>query len=510
MPKGTRKIAGSPCVGLTSASLGSFWGMTCIALFGPAMHLLKEELKLGPLEAAWLIASPVASGSFMRIIFGAYGDAVGAVKPLTALLALAACGIFGVAQMMHVLTADGAEAVPIGPLKAGERLLSEFAIGGNSSALYTVATGDAAADASPFGEPPAGAYTMLLAFGVLAGFGVATFSVGIAQVSYWFPKSSQGSVLGLFGGTVCSAPGVTTLILPHMLKAFGLTVTYFCWACLVVAALIIYVCIAQNSWYFQFRSRGCDQEEARSKAEEYGQEIFPAGNAFEGLSAAASIWQTWALTCLYFTTFGGMVSLVGWFPTFWHEAHGVAPTTAGSLAAFFSMGFAAVRVLSGPVTDRLGGTSALALALSVMGIGALLVAMSRDFNTNLMGEVLLAVGTGTSSNAIFKLVPQEVPQAVGGAAGLVGGLGAFGGFVLTPCLASFAHMYGKDGYSQGFVIFFGLSILNLAVTWALRCASSDDEDEETEESSEVEDSFMEVPCKATSSSRELQPYSQKV
>mmetsp|Transcript_34134 Transcript_34134/g.86343 ORF Transcript_34134/g.86343 Transcript_34134/m.86343 type:complete len:131 (-) Transcript_34134:26-418(-) len=116
--------------------------------------------------------------------------------------------------------------------------------------------------------------------------------------------------------------------------------------------------------------------------------------------------------------------------------------------------------------------------------------MSRDFSTNLAGEVMLAMGTGTSTNAVFKLVPHEVPQAVGGAAGLVGGLGAFGGFVLTPCLASFAHMYGKEGYSQGFVIFFGLSIFNLAVTWALRCASSHDEDEETEESSEVESSFM--------------------
>jgi len=78
---------------------------------------------------------------------------------------------------------------------------------------------------------------------------------------------------------------------------------------------------------------------------------------------------------------------------------------------------------------------------------------------------------------------------VGGAAGLVGGLGAFGGFVLTPCLALFAHMSGKEGYSQGFVVFFGLSILNMAVVWALRCLSSQDEDEEIAEPSEMEYSF---------------------
>jgi len=399
--------------------------------------------------------------------------------------------------MLHQFPA--AEAAPVGPLRAGERLLSEFTSVANSSiALHIASTGAVAASTTAVGEPPAGAYTMLLATGVLAGFGIATFSVGVGQVVYWFPKSSQGSVLGLYGGALCSAPGITTLILPHVLKAFGLPVTYFCWACFVVCALVVYTCIAADSWYFQLRSRGLDKEEARSKAEEFGQEIFPADNVLEGLSVAASIWQTWALTCLYFTTFGGMVSLTGWFPTYWHEVHGVLPTTAGSLAGFFNLGFGATRALSGPVTDRLGGVPALALALSVMAVGALLIVMSRDFNTNLAGEVMLAAGTGMSTNAVFKLIPEEVPEAVGGAAGLVGGLGAFGGFVLTPCLASFAHMNGKEGYSQGFVIFFGLSMLNLAVAWALRCSSSQDdssEDEETEESSLVEDGFMDLPSK---------------
>jgi len=177
----------------------------------------------------------------------------------------------------------------------------------------------------------------------------------------------------------------------------------------------------------------------------------------------------------------------------------VKPTTAGSLTAIFSMGFGVVRASSGPITDRLGGEATLGLALSVMAAGALLITMSRDFNMDLVGEVMLSLGTGVSANAIFKLVPQEVPQAVGGAAGMVGGLGAFGGFVLTPCLATFAHARGKDGYSQGFVIFAGLAVLDMFITLAMRCAPRDDDsssEEETEETTEFEDGFLDMPMKA--------------
>jgi NNP family nitrate/nitrite transporter-like MFS transporter len=38
----------------------------------------------------------------------------------------------------------------------------------------------------------------------------------------------------------------------------------------------------------------------------------------------------------------------------------------------------------------------------------------------LPGEILLAIGMGVCNAAVFKLVPQEVPQAVGGAAGWEG------------------------------------------------------------------------------------------
>jgi NNP family nitrate/nitrite transporter-like MFS transporter len=52
-------------------------------------------------------------------------------------------------------------------------------------------------------------------------------------------------------------------------------------------------------------------------------------------------------------------------------------------------------------------------------------------------------------------------MAVGGAAGIVGGLGAFGGFVIPPLMALFIKFRGPAGYAQGFMVFLILSILSL-------------------------------------------------
>jgi len=41
-----------------------------------------------------------------------------------------------------------------------------------------------------------GLYPVLLVLAMFAGCGIATFSVGVGQVSYWFPRKEQGGALG--------------------------------------------------------------------------------------------------------------------------------------------------------------------------------------------------------------------------------------------------------------------------------------------------------------------------
>jgi NNP family nitrate/nitrite transporter-like MFS transporter len=85
-----------------------------------------------------------------------------------------------------------------------------------------------------------------------------------------------------------------------------------------------------------------------------------------------------------------------------------------------------------------------------------------------IGQMLLALGMGVANAAVFKLVPRFTPKAVGGAAGIIGGLGAFGGFVLPPVLGLFVRLNGEAGYSQGFVVFLGLSLAGLVLLMILK------------------------------------------
>ncbi|MFP4066541.1 MAG: hypothetical protein ACLFRR_07360 [Spirochaetaceae bacterium] len=73
-------------------------------------------------------------------------------------------------------------------------------------------------------------------------------------------------------------------------------------------------------------------------ASRHGQVLFPRGRAVDTLKTSAAVWRTWALVGVYFTTFGGLIALTGWFPKYWDGYLGVELGAAGAPAAAFSAG----------------------------------------------------------------------------------------------------------------------------------------------------------------------------
>ena len=71
---------------------------------------------------------------------------------------------------------------------------------------------------------------------------------------------------------------------------------------------------------------------------------------------------------------------------------------------------------------------------------------------------------GVGNAAVFKMVPKYVPQAVGGAAGLVGGLGALGGFIIPPILGAVVDALGTQGYAGGFFAYVVLAAMAIGVS----------------------------------------------
>ena len=417
------QVRGSARGGLWGAALGFFIGFAAVSLFGPMARFFRDE-GVAPLLTGLLISIPNLSGSLLRIPFSAWVDTSGGRKPFLTLLFLALAGMIGV----YVLLALG----------VGVRY-----------------------------------FGLLLLFGALAGCGIATFSVGISQTSYWFKQTEQGSALGTYAGVGNLAPGIFALLLTNVtLPTVGLTNSYLLWLLFLAAGIICYTLLGRNAWFFQLRRAGKSVEEATAIAtERYGQELFPRNNIKESLRLSANTWKTWGLVSVYFTTFGGFIALTAWFPTYWQNYWQLPLRLAGLLTALYSIATSVLRIFGGKVSDRLGGKRVALLSLCVMGVGAAGVAVSSSVAMAVAATTLLAVGMGVANAAVFKLVPQEVPQAIGGAAGWVGGLGAFGGFIIPNVLVRFLGsersaetlVAADRGYAYGFWLFAILAIVSVLI-----------------------------------------------
>jgi NNP family nitrate/nitrite transporter-like MFS transporter len=307
-------------------------------------------------------------------------------------------------------------------------------------------------------------YPIIMLFGFMSGCGVASFSVGVPQVSYWFPRNRQGTALGIYGGVGNLAPGLFTLLLPFAIGALGLAGSYLAWLAFLLIGAGIYGWLARDAYYFQLRSRGVTADEARRVAESNGQELFPRESAWGALLMAADETRTWGLTFLYFVSFGGFLALTAWFPTYWSNLHHLSLTSAGILGgAGFSLLAAVARVGGGSLAEKYGGEYMSAISFAIVLVGAALLTAVIDFPTNVAGELLIGLGMGLANAAVFKMVPKYVPHAVGGASGLVGGLGALGGFVIPPVLGLFAGALGDAGYSGGFFSYVVLALAAIMV-----------------------------------------------
>jgi MFS transporter, NNP family, nitrate/nitrite transporter len=402
----------SPRQALTWTTIAFFGGFAGVSAFGPIVPTLKQNMALSPLLVGLLAASPALTGSLLRIPFGAMVDRSGGKKPILILMFLAVLGVAGITLMFGLFPS-------LAPIH----------------------------------------YPFFLLFGILSGCGIATFSVGIPAVSYWYPQKTQGSALAIYAGLGNLAPGLFAMLLPSLVVWLGFTFSYVLWLVFLMVLVGLVFKFMQDAPYFQYREMGIEIDpEALLLA--CGEELLPSGKAMDSIRKAGSDWRTWILTYFYFITFGGFIALTVWFPTYWSESFAIALVQAGMLTAIYSLSSSLLRVLGGYAADRIGGEKVTLLSFVVVAAGALLMVLSSgSLGIAVTGMVLMALGMGFANAAVFKLVPKYMPAAVGGAAGIVGGLGAFGGFVIPPVMGIFVKFSGPAGYAQGFSVFLVLSLL---------------------------------------------------
>ncbi|MDO4534960.1 MAG: MFS transporter [Clostridium perfringens] len=415
-------LRGSSTRGLTGTTLGFFVGFAAVALYGSTATVFKGVFHdLNPVLLALLVAAPNLSGALLRIPFGAWVDTTGGKKPFIVLFILSIIGMSG----LYILVAF-------------------------------------------FRDSLGSYYSLLFIFGILSGCGIATFSVGASQTSYWFPKNKQGVALGAYAGLGNLAPGIFSLILPIVaLPLLGLSGSYLSWLIFLIIGTIVYCLVAENAWYFQLIKKGVPKEKAKEIAnKEYGQELFPNDKVTESLVISAKTWKTWALVIIYFATFGGFLALTSWLPTYWTSFFKTSTIMAGVLTAMYSLLTSLIRVYGGKLADKKGGEIVTMISLGIAVIGAIVMTVASSLGLAIVGVIILAIGMGVANAGVFKIVPNAVPHAVGGATGWIGGLGALGGFIIPIIMASFVS--GTEGYSTGFSVFVVLMIISIIIVAILK------------------------------------------
>jgi NNP family nitrate/nitrite transporter-like MFS transporter len=430
-PDVAKLVRGTRSEALWMATFGFFGGFAGVSIFGPLVPKFTDLLDLSPFAAGILAAIPALTGSLLRIPFGAAVDRVGGKRPFLTLLAVTNVGVVALLVLL----------------------------------------------ATRYSDQMGGTYPLLLLIGVLIGCGIATFSVGIGQVSYWYPDKDQGGALGIYAGMGNTSPGLSTMFLPLAVGSLGILGAYSIWFAILLLITIAYAVLVKDAPWFQLRRHGIDLP-----AEELlplgGGERRPSGSAVQGLKHAATIPATWVLVFFYFLSFGGFLAFTSWLPTYWHGMYGSSLREAGLLTATFSLLSALIRVPGGLLSDRISIKYALHGNFLLMLVGILGLSFSETFWLSLVSSIAVALGMGLQNAIVFKLLPRYVPDAVGGASGWIGGLGALGGFVIPPVIGAVTGAVGgTTGYARGFLPVAVLVLIAFPVVawlqrWTSRSANS--------------------------------------
>lgn len=230
------------------------------------------------------------------------------------------------------------------------------------------------------------------------GFGLAgaSFAVGVAYTSTWFPLSKQGTALGIFGAGNTGA-ALTSIFAPMILMQLTNNLQNLenwrmlpkLYAGLLVATTVLF--------FFFTHSKKIEAGKGKSLAER--------------MSPLKEI-RVWRFGFYYFLVFGAFVALSQWLIPYYVNVYGVSLATAGLLAAAFSLPAGIVRIAGGWMADKWGARRVMYAVLSGCAIFAVLLSIPR-LDLESPGEGIMAAKAGVVTQVTAdKIVVDEKPYAL--------------------------------------------------------------------------------------------------
>ncbi|MCE9525779.1 MAG: MFS transporter [Planctomycetales bacterium] len=366
---------------------------------------IRKALSLSDSQLEWLIAVAILSGALLRLNFGIWADRFGGRNTMVFLLLFSAIPtyLFGLAD----------------------------------------------------------SYTELLICAALFGVAGNSFSAGIAWNSAWFPPETKGTALGVFGAGNVGASGTKLLVLfvPAILTLIPAAGFLGGWipggwrfipavysVLLVIMAVVILLVAPKN-----------DPRPAQ-------------GRTMLELLAPLRHLRVWRFSLYYVVVFGAYVALSGWLPKFYIDNYNLPLHTAALYTASFIFPASLLRPLGGYLSDKFGPRivtycvfTVMAAALAVLAIpSGQYLGVTYRLSAGVFAVLMFIVGCGMGIGkaSVYKYIPNYFPQDVGAVGGLVGLLGALGGFFLPPLFGILGRWAGAP--QMAFLVLLALTAGSLA------------------------------------------------
>ena len=298
------------------------------------------------------------------------------------------------------------------------------------------------------------AYWHFLVLGLFVGLAGGSFSVGIAYCARWFDKKHQGFAMGIFGAGNSGA-ALNKFVAPAILVAFG-------WAMVpkVYAAAMLVTALA--FWFFTYTD----------PAHVGGEKV----TVKEQLAALRDP-KVWKLCQYYSIVFGGYVALSLWMTKYYITEYGFGIEAAALLAACFSLPGGVLRAVGGWISDRWGAHPVTWWVMLVSwGCLFFLSYPQTDLVVRTAtGELKLHVGLNPwaftvlmflmgiswafGKASVFKYISDEYTDNIGVISGIVGLVGALGGFLLPIMFGALVDLTGVN--SSIFMLMWGVTLVSL-------------------------------------------------
>lgn len=297
-------------------------------------------------------------------------------------------------------------------------------------------------------------YWHFLLLGLFVGAAGGSFSVGIAYVARWFARDKQGFAMGIFGAGNSGA-ALTKFVAPTIVVTYG-------WQMVPTVYAVAMLLTAIGFWFFSYTdkshvvgARVTVREQMQALKDPKVWKLCQYYSIVFGGYVALALW----MTKYYITEYGFDIKSAALLAAAFSLPGGVLRAFGGWLSDKYGahqvtwwvlwVSWICLFLLSYPQTDftihTMNGPKTFHLGLNVWMFTALMFIMGA------------AWAFGKAS--VFKYVSDEYPNNIGVVSGIVGLAGGLGGFVLPIMFGAIVDITGIN--SGVFMLMYGIVWVSL-------------------------------------------------